>query len=279
MEKITAIATIILITLTLYWVGPSLVNWLMHHVFVTAYQRTLHRKDLEKRQRTIGALLTNVWRILIVFGAIYALSDVLLRKDILAPLFASAGIVGVAFGFGAQSLIKDFLSGIFIITENQFRVGDVIEIDTFSGTVERIGFRSTVLRDVDGNVHYFPNGMVQHVINKTMDYSMARFTVAVSPETDIDTAAKLINQIGLDLAAEHEWKDKILEAPHYVMMGEFSSTAVNLIITGKTQPSDQWSVTAEMRQRILTAFEKSGVAIGTVPIAHVTTPAQKSKKK
>lgn len=278
MEKITTIAIILFVSLVLYIIGPAIVSWLMQHVFVTAYQRTLHRKDLEKRQRTIGALLTNIWRMLVVFGALYFLSIHLFEKDVMAPLFASAGIIGVALGFGAQSLIKDFLSGIFIISENQFRVGDIIEIDGASGTVERIGFRSTVLRDVDGNVHYFPNGLVQHVINKTMGYSMARFTIAVAPETDIDHAAQIINTIGLKLAKEDAWKDKILEAPHYVMMGDFSSTAVNLIVSGKTQPSDQWSVTAEMRQRILEGFEKAGILIGTVPIAHVATSSNAKKK-
>ncbi|MCA9339910.1 MAG: mechanosensitive ion channel family protein, partial [Candidatus Saccharibacteria bacterium] len=230
---------------------------------------------LEKRQRTIGAMLTNIWRTLVAAGSVYAISRLFFATDVLAPLFASAGIVGVALGFGAQSLIKDFLSGIFIISENQFRVGDVIEIDGFSGTVERIGFRSTVIRDVDGNVHYFPNGMVQHVINKTMGYSMARFTIAVAPETDIDRAAKFINNLGLALSEEPDWRDKILEAPHYVMMGEFTATAATLIITGKTQPSDQWAVVAEMRQRILELFEKEGIMIGTVPTAQITTSHKK----
>ncbi len=277
MQKITSIAAIIFIFSALYWSGPTIVTWLMQHAFVTAHQRTLHRKDLEKRQRTIGALMANLCRVIVIISALYALSLQFFDKDILAPLFASAGIIGVAFGFGAQSLIKDFLSGIFIISENQFRVGDVVEIEGASGTVEQIGFRSTVLRDVDGNVHFFPNGMVQHIINKTMGYSMARFTVAVTPETNIDEAAKLINDIGLALAKEDAWKDKILEAPHYVMMGEFSSTAVNLIISGKTQPSDQWSVIAEMRQRMLEAFEKAEIRIGTVPVTQITVPHKKKK--
>ena len=273
---------VITVGLALYWVGPMVVNWLMTNVFVTHYQRTLHRKDLEKRQRTLTAMFTNVWRILVVAISLYFASVAIVGEEkaptLFAPLFASAGIIGVAIGFGAQSIVKDFLSGIFIITENQYRVGDIIEIDGASGTVEQIGVRSTVLRDVDGNVHYVPNGMVQHVINKTMGYSVSRFMVSVSPDTDIETAAKLINRIGLKLMKEDSWKDKILEATHYVMMCEFSSTAVNLIVSGKTQPSDQWAVTAEMRQRILESFERENIVIGTVPIAHVTSP-QKAKKK
>lgn len=274
MEQITSIIIILAIGAAAYWFGPAIVNWLMAHVFVTPYQRTLHRKDLEKRQRTLGALFANVWRIIVIMLVAYGVFVQFFDYKALAPLFASAGIIGVAFGFGAQSLVKDFLSGVFIISENQFRVGDIIEIDGFGGTVERIGVRSTVIRDVDGNVHYFPNGMVQHVINKTMGYSMARFTVAVAPDTDISKVSKLIDKLGLTLANEDNWKDKILEAPHFVMMGEFTATAVNLIVSGKTQPSDQWSVVAEMRRRILEKFEQEAITIGTIPVANAA-PAKK----
>ena len=274
MEQITSIIIILAIGAAAYWFGPAIVNWLMAHVFVTPYQRTLHRKDLEKRQRTLGALFANVWRIIVIMLVAYGVFVQFFDYKALAPLFASAGIIGVAFGFGAQSLVKDFLSGVFIISENQFRVGDIIEIDGFGGTVERIGVRSTVIRDVDANVHYFPNGMVQHVINKTMGYSMARFTVAVAPDTDISKVSKLIDKLGLTLANEDNWKDKILEAPHFVMMGEFTATAVNLIVSGKTQPSDQWSVVAEMRRRILEKFEQEAITIGTIPVANAA-PAKK----
>ena len=278
LETLTQCATTILIGLACYWLGPLIINWLMTHIFVTHYQRTLHKKDLEKRQRTLGGMFTNVWRIIVVVISSYFILQAVIGKEqaftLLAPLFASAGIIGVALGFGAQSLVKDFISGIFIISENQYRVGDVIEIEGFGGTVERIGVRSTVIRDVDGNVHFFPNGMVQHIINKTMGYSMARFTLAVAPDTDIDKVAKIIDKIGLKLASEEKWKDKVLEAPRYVMMGEFTATAINLIVSGKTQPSDQWSVTAEMRRRILEKFDQEGIEIGTIPVIP-TTPKKK----
>lgn len=273
MDKITSIGIILFAGFVLYILTPMIINWVMSHLFLTAHQRTLHKKDLEKRQRTLGGLFTNVTRILIVTLVLYCIFVQFFTKEALAPLFASAGIIGVAFGFGAQSLVKDFLSGVFIISENQYRVGDIIEIESFSGTVERIGVRSTVIRDAEGNVHYFPNGMVQHVINKTMGYSMARFTIAVTPEANIDKVAKIINEIGIKLAHEEAWQNKVLEAPHYIMMGEFTSTAVNLIVSGKTQPSDQWSVIAEMRSRILTAFEQEQIKIGTTP----TSSSKKSK--
>ena len=267
LPHLIGVLTALGVGLVLLWLGPIVIGWLTGHIFLTHYQRTLHKKDLEKRQRTLSNMFSNVWRILVVIISLYFVFVAIIgstqARELLAPLFASAGIIGVALGFGAQSLVKDFLSGIFIISENQYRVGDIIEIEGFGGTVERIGVRSTVIRDADGNVHYFPNGMVQHVINKTMGYSMARFTLSVAQNTDLERVEKIINKIGLELAAEDDWKDKILEAPHFVMMGDFTATAINLIISGKTQPSDQWSVTAEMRRRILEKFDKKGIEIGT----------------
>ena len=261
--------------LAAFWLGPKLINWLMSHVFVTAYQRTLHKKDLEKRQRTLNVLFSNVWRILVILGVAYGVFVQFFDYKALAPLFASAGIIGVAFGFGAQSLVKDFLSGVFIISENQFRVGDIIEIEGFGGTVERIGVRSTIIRDADGNVHFFPNGMVQHVINKTMGYSMARFTLSVAPDVNVDEVAKIIDKVGMKLAKEEAWKDKILEAPHFVSVGDFNATSVNIIVTGKTQPSDQWGVTAEMRQRLLEEFETKGITMGINANSVATAAPQK----
>lgn len=261
-ENIVSSIIIVIVGLIFFSAGPIIINWLMSHVFVTAYQRTLHKKDLEKRQRTLNVLFSNVWRIMVVLATAYGVFAQFFDYKALAPLFASAGILGVALGFGAQSLVKDFLSGVFIISENQFRVGDIIEIEGFGGTVERIGVRSTVIRDADGNVHYFPNGMVQHVINKTMGYSMARFTLSVAPDVNVDEVAKIIDKIGLALTKEDTWKDKILEAPHFVSVGDFNATSVNIIVTGKVQPSDQWSVVAEMRRRLLEKFEEGGIAMG-----------------
>lgn len=272
--NIIASSIIIAIGAVFMWLGPFVINWLMSHVFVTAYQRTLHKKDLEKRQRTLTALFANVWRILVIILTAYFVFIQFFDYRALAPLFASAGIIGVAFGFGAQSLVKDFLSGVFIISENQFRVGDIIEIEGFGGTVERIGVRSTIIRDADGNVHFFPNGMVQHVINKTMGYSMARFTLTVAPETNIEQVTKIINKVGIKLATEDAWKDKILEAPQFANMGDFNATYVSVIVSGKTQPSDQWGVVAEMRRRLLEEFEAHGIHMG---INSVTATGLKKK--
>jgi len=256
------IIIIIVVAIALYWVGPRVVMWLTRHAFVTTYQRTLPKKDLEKRHKTLGGLFANVWRIIVVVIAGYAIFTHFFNDAALAPLFASAGIIGVAFGFGAQSLVKDFLSGVFIISENQYRVGDIIEIDGFGGTVERIGVRSTVIRDVEGNVHFFPNGVVQHVINKTMGYSKVYFTITVAPDPNISTASDIINRIGEEISGEEKWQHKVIEPPHFDILGDFNASSISLVVSGKTQPSDQWALTAEMRRRILREFEKEHIELG-----------------
>lgn len=259
---------IILVAATIaYLLGTRMVTFVVKRAVKGARHRAWHKKDIEKRQKTLVGLFVTLWRIIIVFTILYALLAVFFPNigAALAPLFASAGIIGVALGFGAQSLIKDFLSGIFIISENQYRVGDIIEIEGFSGTVERIGTRSTVLRDVDGNVHYFPNGMVQHVINKTMGYSMARFTMLLHPDSDIDLVAEIIDATGKTLSEEDTWKDKLLSPPAFVSIGDITGNSVEVIVAGKTQPSDQWGVVSEMRRRLLEEFEEKDVRLAVAP--------------
>ncbi len=268
------IITIILVTGVFYYAGVRFMRSIVGRAVRATRRPDWHQKDIEKRQNTLVGLFKNIWRVLVITIGAFILFDKLFPGISFAPLFASAGIAGVAFGFGAQSLVKDFLSGIFIISENQYRVGDIVELDGASGTVERIGARSTVLRDADGNVHYFPNGMVQHVVNKTMGYSRARFSISIHPSSDLDNVIELINDIGLKLAMEDKWKPKIIEAPAFVSIEEFTPSIVTLLISAKTQPSDQWSVSAEMRRRLLAKFEEKNIALDAI-----TAIPKSSKKK
>lgn len=249
-----------------YYIGSIILGQIVRRIVKTTRHREWQRKDIEKRQDTLAALFINMWRIIVFIVAGVSMFRMFFPALDLAPMFASAGIIGIALGFGAQSLIKDFLSGIFIISENQYRVGDIVDIEGAAGTVERIGTRSTVLRDVDGNVHYLPNGMVMHVINKTMGYSMARFIIAVHPDSDLDEVIEIVNETGKKMSKEEKWKKKIIEAPEFVMMGEITGNSLEVIVAGKTQPSDQWAVIAEMRRRLLDAFEKSKIKLAVLPI-------------
>lgn len=257
-------------TIIVYYVGRLFINHGVRHIIrSTAKHRSWHRKDIEKREATLIDLMKSFWRIIIVAYIAAMIANRIFGID-LSPLFASAGIIGVALGFGSQSLVKDFLSGVFIIAENQYRVGDVVDIMGSSGTVERVGTRSTVLRDTDGNVHYIPNGTIQRVINKTMGYSVSRFTVSVDPESDIPEVTQIINSVGAKLAKEAAWKKKIIEPPKFVAVGDISGRSVEITISGKTMPSDQWAVTSEMRSRLLRAFEENSIMLATLP-----TPTKK----
>lgn len=269
------IAVAFIVGTFVYYVGKRLIARVTHSLIKSAKHREWHKRDIEKRQDTLVHLFATIWRLIVIFSVSYAILRTIFGDTIsntFAPLFASAGIIGIAVGIGAQSLIKDFISGIFIISENQYRVGDIVDLEGFSGTVERIGARSTVMRDVEGNVHYFPNGMVQHVINKTMGYSMARFTLLVHPSTDIDDVADIIDELGKKLAAEDVWKEKILEAPSFVAVGEITGSSTEIIIAGKTQPSDQWSVTSEMRHRIHEEFEEKNIRLALNPLLQNQSP-------
>ncbi len=264
-----------------FWpvVSIMVVAWLARHFGGVIIRRIIanavHRSrdndmtvdDIKKRQNTLIDLLTAVWKWLVLIIASMMLIRELLPTVDLAPVFASAGIVGIALGFGAQSLIKDFLSGLFIISENQYRVGDVVDLEGASGTVERVGMRSTILRDADGNVHYIPNGNIMHVINKTMGYSKVNFTLSVHPDTDIDTLSTVINEVGQEMADDNTWKEKLLEPPYFLNIGAFSDTSMEVTIVGKTAPSAQWSVTGELRRRLLRSFHKNNIELAQFPIS------------
>lgn len=263
-EHLAAMLVITIAGAFAYFVGGRLLARLVRRIVRTTRHREWHQKDIEKRQNTLAGVVRNIWHIFIIIVVVVALfREGVDRADaILAPLFASAGIIGVTIGFGAQSVIKDFLAGLFIIGENQYRVGDIVELsENASGTVERIGSRSTVIRDIDGNVHYLPNGTITHVINKTMGYSMARFVIYVSPSTNVKKAAAVINRLGKELAKEEKWQAKILEPPAFVSVGDFNNTSLEIIIAGKTQPSDQWAVVAEMRRRLLEALDEDNIEL------------------
>ncbi|MGB3009075.1 MAG: mechanosensitive ion channel family protein [Candidatus Saccharimonadales bacterium] len=263
------------------------IAWAARHfggAVITRIIRRLIRKnndmsadDVSKRQNTLIGLLVVIWKIVVV-----AIAGTLIFRQLfpgidLSPVFASAGIVGIALGFGAQSIIKDFLSGVFIITENQYRVGDVVDLEGAAGTVERVGVRTTMLRDADGNVHYMPNGNVMHVINKTMGFSKVNFTLSVNPETDIDLLADVINEVGQKMQNDETWKEKLLEAPHFLNIGNFSQASMDVTVVGKTQPSAQWSVTGELRRRLLRAFQKHAIELAQVPISGWSQPHSKKK--
>ena len=264
-KEFTAVLFIVIGGAILYFVGNELIRLFMKG-FIQKQYRKQPKKDIEKRQKTLLSLATSIWRIAIIAIAALSVFRVLFPSVDLSPLLTGAGTVGIAVAFGAQSLVKDFLSGLFIISENQYRVGDVIQIQGTSvsdagGKVERIGTRTTVIRDQEGNVHYIPNGSIVHVINKTMGYSRVNFTVSIADTADLDNTISIINQTGQSLVDDKKWHAKILEAPRFDSVDSFTANSIEISIIGKVQPSDQWSVTAEMRRRLLRNLKKGDVTL------------------
>lgn len=256
--------------------GGAIIDRAVRRAIRSTQYNVLSTDDVTKRQNTLIGLFVTVWKIILIVVVASLIFEQLFPKVDLTPLFASAGIIGIALGFGAQSIIKDFLSGLFIIVENQYRVGDIVDLEGAAGTVERISVRSTILRDADGNVHFLPNGTVMHVINKTMGYSRVNFAISVDPETNIDRLSEIINDIGEKLTNDEKWKEKIIEAPHFLSIGTFSDVALEVKITGKTQPSAQWGVTGELRKRLLKAFTKHEIELARTPgVVTDTTPRKK----
>jgi len=242
--------------------GSQLLRVVIHRA-VGRIKTDISEDDVKKRQDTLISMFGTLLKVLVWLTAGFT---ILQRMGInLTPLLAGASVLGVALGFGAQSIVKDLLTGLFIIIENQYRVGDVVDIDGAAGSVEQITIRSTIIRDGDGNVHYLPNGTIAHVINKTMGYSKVNFAIAVTADTNIDDLAEIINQVGEKLAVEKAWKDKVLEPPHFLNIGNFTDTALEARIIGKTQPSQQWAVTGELRKRLLAAFTKHDIKLAQMP--------------
>lgn len=213
----------------------------------------------EKRENTLIQIFNTTARIgIIIIAALMVLEEFGVE---IAPILAAAGIVGLAFGFGGQYLIRDIISGLFIILENQYRVGDVVSFDNASGTVQEISLRKTTLRDLDGTVHHIPHGEIKKVSNLSKDFSRINLDMGVSYNTNLEHVITVINSVGTALANDPEWKTAILLAPQFLRVNDFADSAIMLKILGETLPSRQWEVTGELRKRLKVAFDKEGIEI------------------
>jgi small conductance mechanosensitive channel len=185
----------------------------------------------------------------------------------IGPLLAGAGIAGLAVGFGAQSLVKDVISGFFIILEDQIRVGDVVTIAGASGMVEAISLRTIRLRDVEGRVHVVPNGLIEVATNFTREWSRALVEIGVAYKEDVDRVINVLKEVGEDLRSDPDFKDLILEPMTVQGLDSFGDSSVNIRIFFKTLPIKQWDVAREFRKRVKKAFDQQGISI---PFPHRT---------
>ena len=181
----------------------------------------------------------------------------------IAPILAGAGVLGLAIGFGTQNVVRDFLAGLFVVIENQYRVEDSICLDDTCGTVEDITLRKTILRDLHGTVHHITHGTVSKIANYTKKFGIARMEVSVAYKEDIDHVFEVINKVGKEMAEESPWKENTLTAIQAAGTGpsNFADSGVDITVSGETKVGTQWGMLREFRGRIKYAFDKEGIEI------------------
>jgi small-conductance mechanosensitive channel len=205
--------------------------------------------------------LTSVLRSLVTF-VIYTIATFMILGEVginLGPLIAGAGILGVALGFGSQSLVKDFLSGVFILVEDQFGVGDIVDLDgQTSGVVDAVSLRTTRLRAVDGTLWHVPNGEIRRVGNKSQHWSRALIDIEVAYDTEIEHAEAVIASVAHEIAAEDS---DVIEEPEVWGVEALGANGIVIRLVVKTRPSEQFRVSRELRRRIKAAFDREGIEI------------------
>jgi len=261
---------LVLIIKTFSYAGKSILKITKN--FSESHSTTYQEK--KKRVKTIVNIIENLLRTLII--AIYI---IVVLQEIginLTALFAGAGILGIAIGFGTQSLVKDFLSGIFILMENQYKIGDVISIANVSGTVEKITLRITVLRSLDGMVHTVPNGNILLVSNMTHELSRAIIDVSIDYNENIDKVIKVLDEVLTTFANESYWGSLLKEKPEILGVNELGSSSVIIRVLITTNPGKQWEIKRELNKRIKTKFFEVDIDI---PYQYINIVEYKKGKK
>jgi len=226
---------------------------------VTARMRGQEEEEIKQRVDTLSRVLVGTGLLIIIIVVLFTiLAEVGVN---IAPALAGVGIVGIAIGFGAQSLVKDFISGLFILLENQYSVGDVVKIADIAGIVEEINLRRTVLRDLDGIVHSVPNGEIRVASNYTKEWSRVNLNISVGYGEDLDHVIEVVNRIGKEMAEDPDWGPLMLTPPQVLRVDAFEDSGIAIKILGDTKPIQQWAVMGELRKRIKKVFDEEGIEI------------------
>ncbi len=271
-EHLVNVLVIVLVAWIIKRVGSRLVHQLLKGTVRPDLYPT--KTDRDKRLKTLDGLISAVVKFAVfVVAAFMIIGEI--NPGYTAALFAGAGLITVAIGFGAQSLVKDFVSGIFIIVENQYRVGDVVTIAGASGTVEEVTIRTTVLRDLDGNAHHVPNGLIEVTTNKTIGFSRINEEIVVGFDADVDRVEHIINHVGEEISALTEFEKKIKEPIHFASVKGYAINGLRIGILGKTNPGDQWKIRTEMYKRLKREFDKAKIEVTSM----AAMPAANGSKK
>ena len=248
---------IIGILLVVRYFGTTIIDKIIRKAIISDRYATPQAEKM--REDTLISILSAILKIGIwIFGTMLILAQLGVN---IGPLIAGASVAGIAIGFGAQAIVRDFVSGIFIILENRYRVGDTIKLAGITGTVEAITVRQTVVRDYEGNKHFIPNGIIEVTSNLSMDFSNLVLNIDIAYDANIETVKKIVNRVGQDLSQDPDFKSLILESPTFLRVQDFGAHAVVVRITGRLKPGSQWKVAGEMRLRLKEAFDKNKIEI------------------
>lgn len=229
-------------------------------VVATVTRRPEEAEDeIKKRTDTLSRVLVNTAQAVGLIAAIFMILSEL--KINIAPILAGVGVAGIAIGFGAQSLVKDLVAGLFIILEGQYHVGDVVRIADVEGLVEDINLRRTVLRNFDGTVHTVPNGEIRVTSNYTKEWSRVNLNISVAYGEDLDRVMAVIDRVGKELAGDPAWSPFILTPPRALRVDNLGASGIDIKVQGETKPMRQWDVTGELRKRLKRAFDEEEIEI------------------
>ena len=211
----------------------------------------------QQRAQTIGSVLKSTVSIVLLVWVVLTILNVFGVN--IAPFIASAGVVGLAIGFGAQNLVRDFVTGVFMLLEDQYGVGDTVDLGDATGEVESVGLRITTIRDIDGTLWYVRNGEIARVGNMSQEYAIARIEVPVALSADIDRAEQVALEAAEDAVAHESLSDRVIGEPKMLGVQEMAPDLVKLRMTVKVRPNAQWAVQRKLRRAILRAYDEHGI--------------------
>ena len=262
------LAVIVLLALTIMWLARRIARNLFGRVGQAA-----NSVETQKRAQTLGSVVSHaINAVILIVASLMILES--LGIDI-GPVLAAAGVLGLAVGFGAQDLVRDVISGFFILLEDQIRVGDVVQLGDMGGAVEKVNLRMVVLRDLSGNVHYVRNGHIATVTNRTKEYSRYVFDVGVAYREDVDEVIAVMKEVDEEMRKDPLFAGVILEPLEILGLNEFGDSAVVVRARNKTSPGSQWSTGREFNRRLKKAFDARDIEI---PFPHVTLYPGKDKR-
>ncbi|HEY93277.1 MAG TPA: mechanosensitive ion channel family protein [Dehalococcoidia bacterium] len=258
METGIRIAVIIVVALILFVILRFTLPLIVKR-FVSRRMAGDIEAEIKKRTDTLSSILINIVGIII---AIIAILTILPEFGVnITTLIAGLGVGGLAIAFAAQNLVRDFITGFFILLEDQYRVGDVVAVAGIAGLVEEIALRRTILRDLDGVVHSVPNGKVEISSNMTKKFSRVNLDISVGYGENLDRVIEVINAVCYEIAEDPKWKPDLITTPAVVRVNNLGDSGIDIKIMGDTKPSRQWDVMGELRLRIKKTFDNQGIEI------------------